>query len=186
VEGAESPDRLTCRLVAFRDLSDIARDLSISAQVMNELSVRGAEEPLANGAKPGSGGRPRLLGALIFSKERLKIRAPEFGAAIDDDNLREPVVTHDAISHNHHAGSVTRLIEGQIKRKTPPGKGISEDRHPWTAKWATSLSANNLYVQLRVIDMANLKRTISVPRCCQFQLVIESRLDICSAPALSF
>ncbi len=95
-------------------------------------------------------------------------------------------MTHDAIPHNHHAGSVTRLIEGQIERKTPPGKGVGKNRHPWAAKWAASLRANNLYVQLRVIDMANLKRTISVPRCCQFQLVIESRLGIGSAPALSF
>ena len=95
---------------------------------MNELSVRGAEEPLANGAKPGFGGRPRLFDALIFGQERLEIRAPEFGAAIDDYDLREPVVTHDAISHNHHAGSVTRLIEGQVERKAPPGKRVGEDR----------------------------------------------------------
>jgi hypothetical protein len=152
---------------------------------MNELSVRGAEEPLANGAKPGFGGRPRLFDALIFGQERLEIRAPEFGAAIDDYDLREPVVTHDAISHNHHAGSVTRLIEGQVERKAPPGKRVGEDRHPWTAKWATSLRANDLYVQLRVIDVANLKGTISVARRFQFQLVIESRLDIGCASALS-
>jgi hypothetical protein len=66
VEGAESPDRLTYGIVALRDLSDIARDLSVSAQIMNELSVRGTEEPLANGAEPGFGGRPRLFDALIF------------------------------------------------------------------------------------------------------------------------
>ena len=66
MERAKSPDRLSRGFVALRDLSDVARDLSVSAQIMNELSVCGAEEPLANGAKPGFGGRPRLFDALIF------------------------------------------------------------------------------------------------------------------------
>jgi hypothetical protein len=47
VERAESPDRLSRGFVTLRDLSDVARDLSVSAQIMNELSVCGAEEPLA-------------------------------------------------------------------------------------------------------------------------------------------
>ena len=42
VETAQSPGRLSDRVVALGDLSDVARDLSVTAQVVNELGVRDA------------------------------------------------------------------------------------------------------------------------------------------------
>jgi hypothetical protein len=48
VKTLKRPPSLACWLVALRDLSDVARDLCIASQVVNELRVRRTEEPLAD------------------------------------------------------------------------------------------------------------------------------------------
>lgn len=185
MEGAEAPYRLSLRVVALRDLPDVTPDLGVAAQIVKELRVGGAEKPFANRTKPGFGGRPRFLGALIFGQECFEIRALELGTAVDNDNLWKTIVPRDTIPQNHHAGSVTRLIECQVKRETPSGKRIGEDRHPWSAKGSASLGTNNFHVQLSMVDMADLKRTIAMTRRRQLEFVIEGRVDVSGAPALS-
>src|SRR5258708_9077575 len=51
VKATEGPCCLPRRLVALCDLSDVACNLRVAAQVVNELGVRGAEEPLADRTK---------------------------------------------------------------------------------------------------------------------------------------
>ena len=43
VKSAKGPGRLSDWCITLRDLADVARDLSIAAQVVNELGVRSAE-----------------------------------------------------------------------------------------------------------------------------------------------
>jgi len=47
VKATQGPRCLPFGLVALCNLSDVACNLRVAAQVMNELSVRGAEQPLA-------------------------------------------------------------------------------------------------------------------------------------------
>ena len=42
VKTSKGPGRLSDRCIALRDLTDVARDLSVAAKVVNKLSVRGA------------------------------------------------------------------------------------------------------------------------------------------------
>ena len=48
IKTIKRPPSLACWLVALRDLSNVARDLRIASQVVDELCVRRAEEPLAD------------------------------------------------------------------------------------------------------------------------------------------
>src|SRR5215468_2683703 len=172
---------MSCRAITLRDLSDVARDLGVSTKVVNELSVCSAEKPLANGAKPGLSRWPCLFRALIPCQERLKIGALKLRTTVYDDDLREALMARDAVAQNHHTRPVAWLIKCEIERKTPPRKGVGQDRHPRSAKRAVRLRANNLHVQLCVIDMADFKGPISVARRCQLQLEIKGRMGIGSA-----
>jgi len=53
------------RVDGLRDLPDLPHDLGVAEQVVDELGVSGAEESLADRAKPGLGRRARLLHALV-------------------------------------------------------------------------------------------------------------------------
>jgi hypothetical protein len=102
----------------------------------------------------------------------------ELSTAVKDDNLRQPEVSSDAISHNHHAGSIAGFVKRQIKGKATARKGIDQYGHPRPAEWSTGMRTDNFYIQLCVVYLANLKRAVTMTRSRRFQFEIEGRVSV--------
>src|SRR5258708_3436856 len=88
VQVTEWPRRFAFWIDRLCYLPDIARDLRITAKVMNELCVSSAEKAFANGPKSHLAGGPCFLDAFVTSQKRIEVGGSEFRASIHDDDLR--------------------------------------------------------------------------------------------------
>ncbi len=181
LEFLERPDGLALRINALGDLSCMASDLSVAAKIMDELRVGGSKQSLADRTEAGLGRWPCFLGALIPRQQRFKIGAAELWATIDNNNLRQTVVAVDAFPQNHHAGPVAGCVEGEIKGQKSAGECVGHDGKPRPAQNPPRQRANQLNIQLRVIDVPDLEWTDAVARGRLFQFPIERLLFISGA-----
>src|SRR5271166_1886855 len=168
------------RIHGLGDLPNIASDLGVPPQIVDELGVGGSEQPLANRPKSCLGWRPGLLHAFIPRQQCFEVRALKLPSSVDHQDLRKPTKSSHALPQGHHAGSVTRCIECQVKSQGPPRECVCGNRHPWPTENLTGTS-DRLDVQFGVVNMDNLKGAITVPRCLLVQLPIK-RLQLVAGP----
>ena len=112
------------RIHGLGDLPDVARDLGVPPQVVNELGVR---DP--NSLSQTDPNRA-LAGGLVFfvhsyrANNVSKYVLSELPPSVDDQDLRKPAKSSHALPQRHHARAVTRRIECQIKGQGPPGECV--------------------------------------------------------------
>src|SRR6202162_886497 len=153
---------------------------------MNEARVRDPEEALAHRAESRLGRRPSLFRAFVTGQQSFEIDAVKLAPPIQDDDLRQSPVTAHAFSQNHHAGTITGRVEGHVEREDAPAEGVDQESHPRPPENLARMARNYLHVQLGVIDVPNLERTVPVPGRLQIELDIEGFLNICRPPPLPF
>ena len=90
---------------------------------MNELCIVLAKEPFNDAAKAGLARRSHALVGPQICDKRFKVLAFEFLSLIGDHRFREPVMALNAISNDHHAGAVTRLVKEKDVRTAQQSKG---------------------------------------------------------------
>jgi len=164
IQLAERPDRVFTWINRLGDLAHVFHDLRIPLQVVYELGVGRAEESLDDRSKARLSLGAAGLAAFVAGQQRLKVDTLELRSPIEDNQFWETVVPMDALAHDHHAGSVARLVEGQIYCQLTPGKGIGEKGCPGPAKMMPRARVNEFHVKGCVIDMYDLKWTVAVPR----------------------
>src|SRR5258708_15881714 len=180
------PGREFARIHGFRHLADVPCDLRVPLQIVNEPGICGSEETLATRSKPRFRRRPRFLDAFVSCQQSLEVCALEFRAAVDHDNLGEPSIPPHALPQDHHARAVAGRVKGETQRKTPPGKGVSEQRHPRTAQDAASVRTDEFHVQLGMIDVTNFEWPVAVAGSCWIECPIEGFVRVGCPPALAF
>ena len=149
------------------------------------LRVGRAKQAFAHGAKTWLGVGPRFLGAFVAGQERLEVDAFELPSAIYDHDLRQTAVSTHAFAQNHHARAVAGRIEGEVDGQQPPGKGVDEKGRPGTTQIPPGARANELDVQLGVVDVADLERPIPMPGCGELQFPVEGLLLVRSPAPLA-
>ena len=169
----------------LRYLSNIARYLGIPLKVVNELRVRCAEETFTYGTESRFCRRSSLLHALVTSKEGIEIDGSELFATIHYYDLRESAMQLHALSENHHARAITRRIEREMNGQDASAVCIGKEREPWTSQVLPSSQTSALDVQLRMIDVANLKGSVTMPRRFLIQFPIECFLPVGGTSPLS-
>src|SRR5947209_7305306 len=70
------------------------------------------------------------------------------------------MVAMDTLTQNHHTGAVRWVIEGQVHRQEPSGKGVGKKRGPGSAKMLPRLRIHQLDIKEAMINMGHLKRAI--------------------------
>src|SRR2546427_7387834 len=172
IQSSERPLGVALGIDGFGDLTHLRGELRIASQIMNELGVGRAEEPFTDGPKSGLAWWPSLLRALEAREQRVEIQAFELLAAIDDEALRKAAVAADALPQDHHAGTVAGRIKRQKERQEPAGAGIGHEGIPGTPQVLARTRAHQFDVELRMIDVTNVPRTVAVPRRLPLQYQI--------------
>ena len=129
------------------------------------------KNPLTNGTEPRLGWRPCLLRAFIAGKERFKVKALEFLATVHHGDLGQTAMAAHTLPQNHHAGTVTGGIEGKHDGQQAARESVGQQCEPGTTKVAICVGTEEFHVQFGVIDMANVKRTLSMTRRGEFRSV---------------
>src|SRR5437899_10997236 len=112
------------RIDRLSHLADVARNLGIPSEIMNEARVRDSEEALADRSESRLGRRPSLFRAFVTGQQSFEIDAVKLAPSIQHDDLRQSPVTAHAFSQNHHAGTITGRVEGQVECEDAPAEGI--------------------------------------------------------------
>lgn len=112
----QRPYRQRLGIHRLGDLADVAGDLRVSGQVVNELCVRNSEKPFTDRAKSCFRRRSGLFHAFIARQQSFEVCALEFPTVIDDEYLRQPGEAANALPQRHHAGTIAWRIECQVKR----------------------------------------------------------------------
>src|ERR1035437_3106001 len=185
MELRQGPYREPLGIHRFGDLPDVSHNLSVSAQVMYELGVAHAEKAFTQRPKTRFTGRSRFLGTLMPGEERLEICAFKFLPPVAPHGLRETFIAADALAQNHHAGAIARRIEREICGQYPATVGVNQDGQPRSAQPAPSPRADEFNIQFSMVDVANLKRPISMPGCLQLKFQIERFQAVSAAPPLT-
>src|SRR5213075_2404174 len=97
---------------------------------------------------------------------------------IHDYDLRQPAMQLHALSEDHHARAITRRIKREINGQDASAVCIGQESEPWTSQVLPSSQTSALDVQLRMIDVANLKGSVTMPRRFLIQFPIECLLPI--------
>src|SRR5439155_8366460 len=98
-------------------------------------------------------------------------------AAIHDEDLWKPTILAHTVPEHHHARSITRWIEGEKEGQQAAGKPIDQDGPPGAAEIPVCAGAKQLHVEFRVIDMADMKRPVTMPRSGELQFQVRG-LDL--------
>src|SRR5258708_1441726 len=101
----QGPYGFLLRVDARCDLSYLAHNLGIAAEVVDELRVASPEETFHYSTEACLGGRPSFLGAFISGEQGLEIDTAEFRASINYKDLRDTIVAGHAFSDDCHAGA---------------------------------------------------------------------------------
>ena len=117
MEFRQRPCRERFRVDGFGDLADIACDLRVPFQIVDELRVHDAKQAFACGAEPRLRRWSGFLGAFISCEQCLEISTLKFTPSIHNENLRESPKPAHTFPQDHHAGPVAWRIECEVKRQ---------------------------------------------------------------------
>src|SRR5437899_2017499 len=79
------PERLALRIDRLGHLADVTRDLGIAFEVVDELRVSRAEEPLDHRSEPRFCWWAGLLGAFVPRQQCFEEHAAEFSSPVDNE-----------------------------------------------------------------------------------------------------
>lgn len=129
-------------------------------------------------------GRPAgrvFLAQAYRAKQCLEVDALELRPAVDDYCLWQPLVAAHTLTQRQHAGPVTGWVEGQAYGQQPAREGIAQERCPRPSQVSPGAGADQLHVQLCVVEMSELERAVPVSRGRQAEFPAEGRsLHSCS------
>src|SRR5439155_8778595 len=168
----EMPERLALGIDRLGHLADITRDLGIAFEVVDELGVSRAEEPLDHRSEPRFCWWAGLLGAFVPRQQSFEEDATEFSSPVDNEHLGQVRVAAYAFPQDHHTRAVTGGIEGQVHSKHTAAKGIRDQRQPRSSQCVASAGTDELHIELGVVDMPDFKGTIAVTWCLPVELPV--------------
>jgi len=118
-----------------------------------------------------AGGRVFLVHSYLASNPS-KNRLPNSLPPVDNEHLGQVRVPAYAFPQDHHARSIRWRVEAQEEGQHASGKCVEENRQPRTAEVPACAGANDLHIQLGMVDMTDVKGPLTMPwrRHMQFQV----------------
>lgn len=92
----------------------------------------------------------------------------------------------NAFPQEHHARSIGWRVEAHDEGQHASGKCVEENRQPRTAEVPARAGANDLHIQLGMVDMTDLKGPLTMPRRGQVQFQVGRCELICRPAATPF
>ena len=180
----QRPDGVSPGIHTLGDLPAGTGQLRVACQIVKEVLVGCAENPLARGAKSRLSGRSRFLDDLIPGEQRFEVCALKIRPTVNHDDLRKAHVPAHTFPQHHHARTIARGVKCEPQGQDAPRERVAQEGHPWTSQDTSCLGANNPYVGLCMVDVSDLEGAISMSRGPTLQLPEKRFLMISSPRAL--